>query len=69
MKNEAVKKMLAKQHLVPVEDVDIEFISVIDNTYEFKATVRNNDFSIKRGFSEIEVLKVIIKSEPWADDI
>lgn len=68
MKNDAIKKMLAKQHLVPEEDITIEFIAVINNIYEFKATVLNNSNSVASGWPYREELKITVKSEPWIND-
>lgn len=67
MKNEAVRLMLSKQHLVPVEDITVEFIESYNDKYVFKAFVTNNDTSVSNGFPRKEVLKVTVKSEEWKD--
>lgn len=68
MKNNAVQLMIANQHIVPFNDVTVESIACVEDTYEFKVTVLNNSQSIANGYPVREELKVTIKSEPWKDE-
>lgn len=68
MKNSAVQLMIANQHLVPFNDVTVEFIACVEDTYEFKVIVLNNSQSISNGYPLYEELKVTVKSEPWKNE-